>query len=182
MKPLDRLLQRWRLGKAARWLPDGARVLDIGCFDASLFERLAARGIHGVGIDPLLDRVVEGPNYTLHPGRFPEDVPIGDRFGAIVALAVVEHLPEAALSRFGRACAALLHRRGRLIVTVPSPVVDRILDILVTLRLADGMSLEEHHGFDPRSTPHVVARDDLRLIKRQRFQVGLNHLFVFEKT
>jgi 2-polyprenyl-3-methyl-5-hydroxy-6-metoxy-1,4-benzoquinol methylase len=176
------LLQRWRIVRAARWLPDGARVLDIGCFDASLFERLAARGVHGVGIDPLLDSPIEGPNYTLRPGRFPEDVPVGDRFGAIVALAVVEHLPEAVLPELGRACAALLCPRGRLIVTVPSPVVDRILDVLVTLRLVDGMSLEEHHGFDPRTTPQVVTRDDLRLIRRQRFQLGLNHLFVFEKT
>src|SRR5262249_12302748 len=76
----------------------------------------------------------------------------------------------------------LLQPGGRVIVTVPAPLVDSIVDLMRCLRLADGMSLEEHHGFDPTTTPEVFARHGLELEHVSRFQLGLNYLFVFRKS
>jgi hypothetical protein len=60
--------------------------------------------------------------------------------------------------------------------------VDRLLDILLHLRLAHGMAVEEHHGFNPRSVPEIFgSRGELLLIRHRKFQLGLNNLFVFEK-
>src|ERR1041384_2350799 len=53
MKPLDRLLQRWRIAKALPWIRQGDRLLDIGCFDPALLRRAQHRIERGVGIDPL---------------------------------------------------------------------------------------------------------------------------------
>src|SRR5262249_42118589 len=78
-----------------------------------------------------------------------------------------------------RECRRLLRPGGRVIVTVPAPLVDRIIALLCRLRLADGMSLEEHHGFDPSATPAVFERHGFDLEHRSRFQLGLNFLFVF---
>jgi len=64
---------------------------------------------------------------------------------------------------------------------VPSPIVDRILAILKGLRLIDGMSLEQHYGFEPKSVPSLFATAQLELAKAERFQWGCNNLFVFRK-
>jgi hypothetical protein len=75
-----------------------------------------------------------------------------------------------------------LKPNGRLIITVPSPMVDHVLKVLKFLRLIDGMSLEEHHGFEVHQTTAIFPAKDFRLVKRKRFQLGLNNLFVFERN
>jgi hypothetical protein len=96
-------------------------------------------------------------------------------------LAVLEHIPTARQAALADACHELLRDGGRLIITVPSPKVDHILAFLCFLRLIDGMSLEEHHGFKPGDTARIFAPPRFRLLAHERFQLGLNHLFVFEK-
>jgi hypothetical protein len=60
--------------------------------------------------------------------------------------------------------------------------VDTILGVLGRLRMIDGMSLDEHYGFDPGRTEAVFAPPAFRLAVRRRFQLGLNNLFVFERS
>jgi len=74
----------------------------------------------------------------------------------------------------------MLSDNGQLIVTVPHPFVDKILEGLMLLKLIDGQALEEHHGFDPKSLVTLLAKH-LQLKSRKTFQFGLNNLFVFEK-
>lgn len=68
-----------------------------------------------------------------------------------------------------------------MVITVPAKSVDHILTLLRALRLIDGMSLEEHFGFEVAETPAVFSPPRFRLRHHGRFQLGLNHLFVFEK-
>lgn len=180
-KAVDRLLQRWRLRKARRFVPPGARVLDVGCSDGALFRFLGGRISGGLGLDTSLRRPVEGPGYRLLPGSFPEGIPNEERFDAIVMLAVVEHMPEAALRRLPEDCARFLRPGGRVIITVPSPAVDRVLHLLMRFRLIAGMHVHEHYGFDPWGVPDLFRDGELRLKRAQRFQLGLNNLFVFER-
>ena len=181
MKLLDRVLQQWRIRRASPWIRNGARVLDVGCFDDSLFATLGWRLGGGVGVDPLLAAPVERDRFRLMPGLFP-DVDLADgSFDAITMLAVLEHVPAAELDRWAQVSARLLAPGGVVVATVPAPAVDRILDVLVRLRLADGISLEEHHGFEPAMAPAVFCRAGFEVRHRSRFQLGLNNLFVFAK-
>jgi hypothetical protein len=60
-------------------------------------------------------------------------------------------------------------------------MVDRVLDVLIRLRVLDGMHEEEHHGFEASLTPGFFTAAGFELEKARRFQLGLNNLFVFRK-
>jgi 2-polyprenyl-3-methyl-5-hydroxy-6-metoxy-1,4-benzoquinol methylase len=171
---LDRLLQRMRERVALPHIPRGARLLDVGCADGTLLRAAATRIREGIGIDP------DAPagDARLQRGRFPDDLRVTGTFDAITMLAVFEHVPESERARVVEACRHLLRPGGRVILTVPSPAVDRIVDALRALRLVHGMDIEAHHGYDPRETPRHFR--GFRVLTHHPFELGLNHLYVLE--
>jgi 2-polyprenyl-3-methyl-5-hydroxy-6-metoxy-1,4-benzoquinol methylase len=178
---LDRTLQRWRIRMAQRELPTGARILDIGTYDGSLFRQMRAGG---VGIDPELVETAPPPGVTLVKGFFPADLPAlpDESFDAATALAVIEHIPEGDLPTWAKELGRLVAPKGVLVMTVPAPAVDKILHVLIRLHLADGMEAHQHHGFQPDSLDDLFTAPLWRRTKHRAFQLGLNHLYVFERT
>jgi 2-polyprenyl-3-methyl-5-hydroxy-6-metoxy-1,4-benzoquinol methylase len=179
VKALDRFLQRWRIRMAVPFVRQGDRLLDVGCYDRSLIDRVLPRIESAVGVDtdvsPLLDADVE-----IIKGHFPDEPRFeASTFDCITMLAVLEHVEEPSV--LARECERILAPNGRLILTVPHPAVDAVLDTLMFLGIADGMSTEEHHGFDVELTQAIFEGADLRLHHKRKFQLGLNRLFVFEK-
>ena len=181
---VDRFLQDWRIRKARPFVRFGDRVLDLGSADGVLFERLGDCGPGSLGIDPILTSTrTSRQGFALVRGYFPKDVPSqAGPFDAIVMLAVLEHFPSNQYASLADGCARFLKPGGRLIITVPSPAVDAILAILVKVRLIHGMSLEEHHGYEISETLRIFAAPQFKLVEQSRFQLGLNNLFVFERT
>jgi SAM-dependent methyltransferase len=181
LKALDRWLRDRRIARVKPYVPRGARLLDIGCGDGALIAGL--RGYLGpsVGLDPGLAAPVHGDGYELISGRFPDDVPSGQKFDAITMLAVLEHLPPNVQVLLAPAFNELLNPGGRLIITVPSPRVDDILHVLLRLRLIAGIAVHEHYGFQPQDTLGLFPEPRFRSLRHSRFQLGLNNLFVFEK-
>jgi 2-polyprenyl-3-methyl-5-hydroxy-6-metoxy-1,4-benzoquinol methylase len=178
---LDRYLQKRRIREARRELPPGARVLDIGTHDGMLFSVTRARG---VGIDPELAAVSSIPGVTLVTGSFPADLPElpEESFDAVTALAVVEHVPESELLIWAETIARLVVPGGPLIMTVPAPAVDTILHVLIRLHLVAGMAAHQHHGFQPDNLDHIFTAPLWQRTKHRTFQLGLNHLYVFERS
>jgi 2-polyprenyl-3-methyl-5-hydroxy-6-metoxy-1,4-benzoquinol methylase len=183
MTLLDRIIQRLRVRAAIPHIPRGARVLDVGCADGHFLRALGPRAHDSVGIDteaPLVhDASASGGSYRVIRGRFPDDLGAVGEFDVITMLAVFEHFADADRTRVVDACRRLLRPGGRVVMTVPAPVVDRIVDVLVRLRLAHGMDIESHHGYDPERTPMLF--DGFRVARHERFEFGLNHLFVLER-
>lgn len=181
MKHVDRWLQNWRISQASRWLPDQLRLIDIGAYHGETFEALGVKLTEGFGVEPLLDSKIEAPSYVIEPGYFPDVRPSKGNWDAITMLAVLEHIPDEQQIAIVDGCYDLLRPGGRVIITVPAHAVDHILTALKFCRLIDGMSLEEHHGFEPADTKRIFNSPRFRLMHHSRFQLGLNHLFVFEK-
>jgi len=182
MQIVDRLLQRWRIAQAVRYVRKGDRLLDVGCFDRALLDRLAGRIAGGVGVDPLARPYRHGRVEVLRD-TFPGRRRFADgRFDCVCMLAVLEHVKDT--GALSRECFRVLADGGRLIVTVPHPLVDQILKLLLAVGAIDGMSdgvFDEHAGFDVRRTPGIFRAAGFRLLVQRRFQLGLNCVFVFTK-
>ncbi len=165
---------------AARWIPQGSRVLDIGCHQGEFLLWLRGKIAPSVGFDPLYKEISSSEGHQFFARNFQEGLPFEDNsFDAIILLATIEHIHEKSV--IARESARLLRVGGQVIITVPSPLVDKILDILLFLRIVDGMSLEEHHGFLPDELPGIFIPEGFRLRKKQKFQFGLNNLYIFER-
>jgi SAM-dependent methyltransferase len=179
MRTFDIILQRWRSRIAQPWVPAGANVLDIGCLQGEFLSCLGDRIRSGIGLDPSA-QPYETPRYRVLSERFQEPAPFPDAsFDAVVMLATLEHILDK--EPLARECHRLLRPGGRVIVTVPSPTVDIIMAALIRCRIADGTALDEHHGFMPQAVVPLFRDRGFVLEKWRRFQLGLNHLFVFRK-
>lgn len=179
MKFLDRALRDIRINKARAFLRPGDRLLDLGCFDRTLLDLAAPMVKKASGIDPLAEPFKDGKIETFK-GTIPGEHPFQEgEFDCITMLAVLEHIIDK--DALAKECFRLLAPGGRVIITVPHPFVDTILAGLTKLKLIEGMSLEEHHGYDVRQTPGIFAGAGFRLGRAESFELGLNKLFVMEK-
>lgn len=166
---------------AARQIPPGSRVLDIGCHQGEFLKMLGQKIAPSVGLDPLYQENGNAQGHQFFPTEFHEGLPFNEgSFDVIVLLATIEHMHEK--SAIAREARRLLARGGWVIITVPSLLVDKMLAVLLFLRIVDGMSLEEHHGFLPEDLPNIFIPEGFRLQRRQKFQFGLNNLYVFERV
>lgn len=178
---LDQFLQRWRIRVALRELPRVTRLLDIGTHDGTLFR---LTGAAGVAIDPELIEAQPLPGVTFIKGLFPMDLPAlpDELFDAATALAVVEHVPEDELPTWAKSLAEMMSPGGVMIITVPAPTVDKILHVLMGLHLIAGIEAHQHHGFQPGDLDSIFTAPLWQRRKHLRFQLGLNHLYVFERS
>ncbi|HYZ79265.1 MAG TPA: class I SAM-dependent methyltransferase [Gaiellaceae bacterium] len=87
-------------------LAPGSRVLDVGCGDGGLVERLATRGFDAVGVDP------QAPQRPRLMRERVEELGSIDRFDAVCAVMTLHHVE---LDPVLAAIARLLRPRGRLL-------------------------------------------------------------------
>jgi 2-polyprenyl-3-methyl-5-hydroxy-6-metoxy-1,4-benzoquinol methylase len=179
MRTADRWLQLRRIHMALPHVQAGDRLLDVGCRDGAFIDRVRDRVARAVGIDPLAEPA-QSIKVTILRGSVPGDPRLeAESFDCITMLATLEHVDEPAA--VGCDCFRLLAPGGRLILTVPHLIVDRILSALIWFRVADGMGLGPHRSFDLRTTEPLLSHAGFRLVATQPFEFGLNRLFVFEK-
>ncbi len=155
------------------------RVLDIGCHQGEMFKQLAGHIGKSVGIDPLA-RPVDLLDIRLMAIGFSGELPFPDAcFEVVTLLATLEHMDSR--DDLARECRRVLVPLGRTVLTVPQPAVEKLLELLLVTRMVDGMSLEEHHGFDPLETERLFCSHGFVLEHHSSFQLGMNNLFVFRK-
>ncbi len=178
-KSLDEILEYLRFTKVERYIPKDATLLDIGTGDGHFLHYLNGRIHHAVRIDSHLTQPTKIGNYQLIPGSFPHDYNGDMTFDVITLLAAIEHIPIDVIPCVVNACWNYLKPSGQVILTVPHPRVDRLLDVLKKLRILQGFSMHEHYGFNPECLPDLF--NGWRLLKKERWELGCNNLFIFEK-
>ena len=182
---LTRRVQRARLAAALPHLPAGARLLDLGCG----LTDLPARFPSYVGCDRNPEVLAE--MRRRHPAAAfaawdvdaeapPPDVLAGAPYGAILMLAILEHLPSPAraLSR----AASLLAPSGRILATTPHPLGRLPLEAGARLGLLSRHADEEHEALlDRASLARAAAEAGLVVVSYSRFLAGLNQLVVLAR-
>jgi hypothetical protein len=53
-----------------------------------------------------------------------------------------------------------------------------MLHLLMRLHIIDGMEVHQHWGLRPSDIPGIFEKHGFQLVRRRRFELGLNHLFV----
>jgi SAM-dependent methyltransferase len=178
---MDYLLQDWRGRVAAKYICQDDVLLDVGCYDGLFLAKVQKKVSYAVGLEKILPQeIVSQASGRLIISDITAGLPFSNGyFDAVSLLAVFEHLQNKTLviNELSR----ILRPGGRVVLTVPGDQVDRVLDWLIAMGIADGMSLDEHHGYQAKDTPALFKDYGFTLLNWQRFQFGLNNLFVFKK-
>ncbi len=108
------------LAMLARYLPAGAKIVDIGCGCGRMLQLLSQRH-EAIGVDasPLAADFARQRGVNVVQGMLPEPIglPPGE-FDAVLMLDVLEHLDDDVTC--ARAAASLLKPDGILLITVPA--------------------------------------------------------------
>jgi 2-polyprenyl-3-methyl-5-hydroxy-6-metoxy-1,4-benzoquinol methylase len=181
IKFLDHFLQLQRYKKADRYVTVGAHLLDIGCYDGSWLQRHVNFATVLVGVDTQLNEP-RGVDHRIQliKGTI-DELGGGTSFNLVTALAVLEHLTNEESASLARAALGVTSADAKFLVTVPSPLVDKILDILMGLRLLDGMDTEAHHGQSIEELINAFEDNGWLVDTHKKFQFGLNNLIVFQR-
>jgi SAM-dependent methyltransferase len=95
----------------------GAEILDIGCGDGFLFDRLAEFG-RAEGVEPESAMIGDRFRGRIYPVPFDERFQPNKRYAVVLMLDVLEHLREAKAAL--RHATELIEPGGTLLVTVPA--------------------------------------------------------------
>ncbi len=185
---LSPLLAWWRNREVARLVGAHARVLDVGCGEASLLRELCRQGrppASYVGVDRRRECIEK--NRAMFPQHQfvvcdldGQDGPgLDGRFDVVTLVAVIEHLeaPERVLGW----AAGLVSPGGRLLVTAPRRGREGFYALGVRLGLFSRLAHEEHREVFPDRAwlERLGAAAGLRLKRYRKFMFGCNQIAVF---
>ena len=154
------------------------RILDFGCGIGRLADLMVPEAY--VGLDTDADSLSDARR--LHPQhRFASAWPNDETFDTVVALAVIEHLPEP--EDFLRQAAQALAPGGRIVLTTPAPSVEWVHTAGSWLGLFSHHASEEHeHLLDRAAIMEAARAAGLRLEVFRSFLFGGNQLAVLVKS
>ena len=172
------LLSPWLRNRRIRKITPYLRgnILDFGCGVGALAQLCAPDHYTGVDID---GPSINAARIQNHQHRFYTSVPEDERFDSIVMLAVMEHLknPSDILCQMR----ALLTPDGRIIITTPHPLAERIHYLGAQMRLFGAIANEEHEMLiDFNCMRGFAERADFGICKYERFLFGINQLFILK--
>ncbi len=187
---LSPFLRRARNMKTASFIPDGSRILDLGCGGASLLETLLSQGKKSVsytGVDSLADcisaaaEVYPSQSFARLDIETADLSSLGGPFDVVTLIAVVEHLRDP--QKIFIACRGLLSDKGKIIATAPRRGAESLYSFGGKMSLFSKEADDEHSDKFPDKAflENLGAAADLHLVKYERFLLGMNQIAIYEK-
>jgi ubiquinone/menaquinone biosynthesis C-methylase UbiE len=181
MTIFDDLLAMMRIKKAYPYIKKGTTLLDIGCGDGGLLYSVKKKISFGLGIDPITTTRTEGV-LNFIKATIDKKLPEGKEFDNVTLLATLEHLKYK--QEILQECYRVLKRGGNLIITMPSPKTDKLIDKLLKMRILSQKEFFEQHNNIPTAEEliEMVKKIGMFFVYHQKFEFGYNNLFVFRKV
>lgn len=146
------------------------KILDVGCGDRYITDKIKKRGYDITGIDNRTTKdckwITKNPDYVMDARK------IGfkdDSFDVVIALEVIEHCN--CVSEIKR----VLKKNGLFFCSTPTPATDWIRKILVAMRALENQDFDGHdHIVDLRKVP-------MKLKWYRKMFLGTSQFGVFTK-
>ena len=130
IKPVNYYVARKRIELATKFLGKNEKILDVGCGDMYVTNKLRKKGFNIIGIDinPPFHIKMDATNMKFKDNSF----------DSVVAFETIEHCN--CINEIKR----VLKPGGKLILSTPAPNTDWLRKILVSLKLLEGRDFEHH--------------------------------------
>lgn len=180
----DKLIASLRLSKVKRYINKDDIVMDFGCGAQSYLLNSSKEIIKkGYGVDYDVDES-QDEKIILKKFRFVDKFDFDNNFfNKIYLLAVLEHIPldivDVLFKEFGR----VLNENGRIVMTTPTPASKPVLEFLaLNLKVISSKEILDHKKYYDKSDIYELAeRNGFKVEEYNKFQFGLNSVFVFSK-
>ncbi len=143
---------------------EGLRMADIGCGGGLVAEPLARLGAHVTGIDPAQENIAaarahaqpSGLQIDYRAARVEELAGEGAQFDAVIALEVVEHVPDVAA--FTGVCAQILRPGGMMLLSTINRTAKSFALAIVGAEYVLRWLPRGTHQWDRFVTPEELSR------------------------
>ena len=182
-KFLEIFLSRLRFKKVMKYIPDNARILDLGCgFYGDFLLRIKDKISSGVGIDISVNKTINNHKIKLLKHNLDNPLPFNDnQFDIAVSLANLEHLnnPQQMFNEIYR----VLNKKGILLLTTPSIYAKPVLEFLaLKLKVIDEQEVMHHKFyFNKRSLCAYCRNTGFSFYAHSYFQFFMNNFLYAKK-
>lgn len=174
---LDKLIAWVRLRKIVSMVPNGAKILDLGCGHyGELLHLLERRISRGVGIDLSVAKL-NSRKIRLVEGKVDRKLPFADNsFDVVTAMALIEHVdnPKTMLREIRR----VLKPNGVVLITTPCKCGKLPLEIMSKLGLVSKDEIDDHKRYYTQgSLVKVMQNVGLKDLQVKHFGIMWLNLF-----
>ncbi|MFH1391822.1 MAG: class I SAM-dependent methyltransferase [Candidatus Diapherotrites archaeon] len=171
---LSNFLLRQRNSLAAKYVK--GKMLDVGCNEGEFRKFILPNtNYFGIDINPKPKKV----NFPFKQLSVENNLEQLGKFDSVTLIALIEHLkkPEKAIKNVHK----ILNKKGRIIITTPSKIGDKIHSITSTIGLVSKFAAEDHQKiFSLEELEFLLKNQGFKIIESKTFFFGLNLLVVGE--
>ncbi|HLC76884.1 MAG TPA: class I SAM-dependent methyltransferase [archaeon] len=167
--------------KVMKHIPDGVRMLDIGCgSDFYLLRGVSGRIKSGTGMDIAVKNHTE-KNLTIRKARIGGRLPFkSGSFDTVTMIAFIEHITNP--GKMLKECNRVLEKGGKIIITTPMPRARVFWEALVGMGMTEEKTTKEHvHYFSPEEIEKLLKDAGFRVLLSKKFEFGMNYMAVGKK-
>lgn len=181
---VDEVIAKLRLGKVVSEINKNDEVLDFGCGHQGYFLKYISANIKsGVGLD------LNPPKEDYKNVKFIKSKKFKNKllfanilFDKVIMLAVLEHINLDKVERLFNEFNRVLRKRGKIILTTPTPPSKPVLELLAFLKIINQGEIADHKKYYSKNDVVKLAnKTGFKVINYKLFQLGLNSVTVLEK-